>query len=180
MTIPEAAGLVIEASVMADAGETYVLDMGEPVSIVELVNRFVARSGAKAPELRFTGLRPGEKLHEQLFDSAEHVMTTQHPHIWTVQARDTLPVRFRERVNHLYGLAALGRVDDLLRQLDELLPDHSDGASDEASIRSRPAFGQGPRPLLRGSMYPNIRRAWRERAHVLQLAAGAAGVVGVP
>lgn len=180
MTIPEAAGLVIEASVMADRGETYVLDMGEPVRILELIDRYVARSGAKAPELRFTGLRPGEKLHEQLFDSAERLMTTRHGHIWSVQAKDTLPDRFRERVTQLNDLAAIGRVDELLRQLDALLPDESDGDVDEAPIPLRPAIRQAPRALPRGSVYPNVRRAWHERARALQLAAGAAGVVSVP
>ena len=59
MTIPEAAGLVIEASVMAHRGETYVLDMGEQVRIVDLIDRYVALTGAAAPDLRFTGLRQG-------------------------------------------------------------------------------------------------------------------------
>ena len=165
---------------MADRGETYVLDMGEPVRILELIDRYVARSGAKAPELRFTGLRPGEKLHEQLFDSSERLMTTRHGHIWSVQAKDTLPDRFRERVKQLNDLAAIGRVDELLRQLDALLPDESDGDVDEAPIPLRPAIRQAPRALPRGSIYPNVRRAWHERARALQLAAGAAGVVSVP
>lgn len=180
MTIPEAAGLVIEASSLAEAGETYVLDMGEPVRIVELVNRFVARQGAEAPELRYTGLRPGEKLHEQLFDSAEHVMTTQHAHIWTVRAKNTLPDRFRERVNQLYELAALGRVDELLIELDELLPSDSGCASREVSTRLRPLPEQEICSPPRGPMYPNLTRAWRERARAFQRAAGASGVLSVP
>ena len=85
MTIPEAAGLVIEAAVMADAGETYVLDMGEPVRIVDIVARFLAMTGAPGRDVVFTGLRPGEKLHEALFDADEVSERTRHTRISTVR-----------------------------------------------------------------------------------------------
>ena len=87
MTIPEAAGLVIEAATMAMSGETYVLDMGEPVRIVDLVDRYVEMSGHPAPAVKFTGLRPGEKLHEELLDDAEIRTDTPHPRIWVVEPR---------------------------------------------------------------------------------------------
>jgi FlaA1/EpsC-like NDP-sugar epimerase len=175
MTIPEAAGLVIEASAMADAGETYVLDMGEPVRIVELVNRFVERSGVSAPELRYTGLRPGEKLHEQLFDSSEQLTTTENAHIWTVKAKDTLPDLFRDRVSQLYELAALGHTEELLCELADLLPDDPDGRAEERPSPSR----SEPEPSTSSLPYrtANVASVWRERARALQRAAGAAGVV---
>lgn len=84
MTIPEASGLVIEAALMADRGEVYVLDMGEPVRILDLVERFSAAVGHDQPEVAFTGLRPGEKLHEELLDTEEIRSTTQHDRIWRV------------------------------------------------------------------------------------------------
>jgi FlaA1/EpsC-like NDP-sugar epimerase len=126
MTIPEAAGLVIEASVMADRGETYLLDMGEPMRIVDLVHRFVVLTGAAAPELRFTGLRPGEKLHEELFDATEIRMATPHARIWAVRAKHALPERLRERVDVLYRLTLEGRIDSLLAELSALLPGDTD------------------------------------------------------
>lgn len=92
MTIPEAAGLVVEAAVMASHGETYVLDMGEPVRILDLVDRYAHLVGA-SPELVFTGLRPGEKLHEVLLDSSESQSPTRHPRITCVRPDATaLPV----------------------------------------------------------------------------------------
>ncbi|GAA5038707.1 polysaccharide biosynthesis protein [Actinopolymorpha pittospori] len=86
MTIPEAAGLVIEASVLARAGETYVLDMGPSIRILDLIDRYVTLAGATYPEIEFTGLRAGEKLHEELFDPSEIRMETVHPRISRVDA----------------------------------------------------------------------------------------------
>lgn len=82
MTIPEAAGLVIEAACLAERGETYVLDMGSPVQIEMLVRRYAEYSGYAMPRISYTGLRPGEKLSEQLFDLSETYHSTPHPRIW--------------------------------------------------------------------------------------------------
>jgi FlaA1/EpsC-like NDP-sugar epimerase len=101
MTIPEAAGLVIEATCLARSGESYVLDMGEPVRIVDLVDRYAAVLGRPAPRLVFTGLRPGEKLHEELMDAAERSTRTVHPRISAVEARVPGEEHLRERVNAL-------------------------------------------------------------------------------
>lgn len=81
MTIPEAAALVIEASALAVGGETYVLDMGEQVRILDLIERYIKIAGCHYPEIVYTGLRPGEKLHEDLFDPCEIHMPTAHPRI---------------------------------------------------------------------------------------------------
>ncbi len=85
MTTSEAASLVIETAVMADAGETYVLDMGEPVRIVDLVERLVRLLDIATPQVEYTGLRPGEKLHEVLFDDADSCGRTQHPLIEVIE-----------------------------------------------------------------------------------------------
>lgn len=81
MTIPEAAGLVIEAACLAAHGETYVLDMGSPVPIESLLSRYVELAGCPMPEVEYTGLRPGEKLSEELFDLRETHSPTSHPKI---------------------------------------------------------------------------------------------------
>jgi FlaA1/EpsC-like NDP-sugar epimerase len=81
MTIPEAAALVIEAGVLAQSGETYVLDMGEPIRILDVIERFARLVGIKTPEIVYTGLRPGEKLHEELYDPTEPLSGTRHPRI---------------------------------------------------------------------------------------------------
>lgn len=81
MTIPEAAALVIEASVLAKDGETYVLDMGTSIKILDLIERYVNLVGSDMPEIIFTGLREGEKMHEELYDPSEMHMSTEHPQI---------------------------------------------------------------------------------------------------
>jgi len=98
MTIPQAAGLLIEAAVMANGGDTFILDMGESYSIVNLLQRYVTLSGAQKPKIVFTGARQGEKLHEQLFDGREVAHCTQHPAISRVTVSDGVSLQEIERL----------------------------------------------------------------------------------
>jgi len=88
MTIPEAANLVIQAGAMAKGGEVFVLDMGNPVKIVDLARRMIHLSGCEVKDERhpngdieiiFTGLRPGEKLYEELIIGDDNIEATEHP-----------------------------------------------------------------------------------------------------
>jgi FlaA1/EpsC-like NDP-sugar epimerase len=88
MTIPEAAGLVMESAVLASEGETYLLDMGDPVRIVDLVMRYARLRQLPEPAIRFTGLLPGEKRSEQLLDRSESVEKTIHEQIYRVRMAD--------------------------------------------------------------------------------------------
>ena len=81
MTVEEAVGLVLSAAPMAEFGETFVLDMGEPVRIVDLVRRYAEQLRVPDVQIRFTGLRPGEKLHETLFGEREQRLPTVNPAI---------------------------------------------------------------------------------------------------
>ncbi|MFK8328840.1 polysaccharide biosynthesis protein [Pseudomonas sp. BJa5] len=127
MTIPEAAQLVIQAGSMGQGGDVFVLDMGEPVKIVELAEKMVHLSGLSVRSERnphgdiaieFSGLRPGEKLYEELL-IGDNVVATRHPMIMGAQ-EDYLPWdQLKERLNEL--LAAIsaddyGRVRQLLRE----------------------------------------------------------------
>lgn len=88
MTIPEAAQLVIQAAALGTAGEIFVLDMGEPVKIVDLARDIIRLSGLEPDEdiqVEFTGLRPGEKMFEELSLSDESATRTTHPQIWVGQ-----------------------------------------------------------------------------------------------
>ena len=122
MTIPEAAGLVIEAAVMADAGETFVLDMGAPIQILDLINRFVALRGDSPPTIVFTGLRPGEKLHEELFDDAEVRTETTHRRITSVAQLDDHAPEVSLYLEPLACAAADSDDDKLRRLIWALLP----------------------------------------------------------
>jgi FlaA1/EpsC-like NDP-sugar epimerase len=89
MSIPEAAQLVLQAGLMGQGGEIFVLDMGEPVRIVDLAKDLIRLSGFTEDEIRieFTGLRPGEKLYEELLTDSEHTLPTPHPKLRIAQAR---------------------------------------------------------------------------------------------
>ena len=115
MTIPEAAGLVIEAAVMAEPGATYILDMGEPVRILDLARSFARLAGVADPEIAFTGLRPGEKLHEELLDSSEVQLPTDHPRIFRAEGVG-LPSIAADRLP-LLTMAAEAGDDALVRRL---------------------------------------------------------------
>jgi FlaA1/EpsC-like NDP-sugar epimerase len=104
---------VIEAGEMARSGETYVLDMGEPVRIEDLVRRFAAELDA-TPDIVYTGLRPGEKLHEELLDDAERMTRTRHPRVSAVVADGVDGDRLLDEVERL-GLAVVVDDEDELR-----------------------------------------------------------------
>ncbi|MDO8262971.1 MAG: nucleoside-diphosphate sugar epimerase/dehydratase [Gallionella sp.] len=89
MSIPEAAQLVLQAGLMGRGGEIFVLDMGEPVKIVDLAKDMIRLSGYNEDEIRieFTGLRAGEKLYEELLTDSEHTLPTPHPKLRIAQAR---------------------------------------------------------------------------------------------
>jgi len=89
MSIPEAAQLVMQAGLMGQGGEIFVLDMGEPVKIVDLARDLIRLSGLTEVDIRieFTGLRPGEKLYEELLADDEHTLSTTHPKLRIARAR---------------------------------------------------------------------------------------------
>jgi FlaA1/EpsC-like NDP-sugar epimerase len=119
MSIPEAAQLVLQAGMMGKGGEIYVLDMGEPVRIVELARQMIRLSGLEEDDIRieFTGLRPGEKLYEELLADAEKTLPTPHPKLRVAQAR----------------LPEDGFLEALLGWLEK--PESADAASVRAQLR---------------------------------------------
>ena len=92
MLIPEAAQLVLQAGLMGQGGEIFVLEMGEPIRIADLARDMIRLSGFSEDEIRieFTGLRPGEKLYEELLTDSEHTLPTPHPKLRVAQA-ETAP-----------------------------------------------------------------------------------------
>jgi FlaA1/EpsC-like NDP-sugar epimerase len=106
MTIPEAAQLVLQAGAIGRGGEILVLDMGEPVKIMDLVSKLIRLSGLteKDVEIAFTGLRPGEKLFEELYDDQETRLPTTHPKIFRAQHRPWNTPCFRAQLDDLFEL----------------------------------------------------------------------------
>ena len=88
MLIPEACRLVLEAGTMGNGGEIFVFDMGKPVRIIDLAKRMIQLSGAKNVEIRFTGLRAGEKLYEEVLNDEEITLPTFHPKIKIAKVRE--------------------------------------------------------------------------------------------
>lgn len=106
MLIPEACKLVIEAGTMGKGGEIYVFDMGKPVKIADLARRMIRLSGAKDIEIKFTGLRDGEKLYEEVLNDKEITLPTFHPKIKVAKVRE-------------YEYADVDReIGDLIRDVD--------------------------------------------------------------
>lgn len=92
MTIPEACQLVLEAGVMGEGGEIFVFDMGESVKIIDLAKKMIQLSGlelGKDIEIKVTGLRPGEKLYEELLAKEENTLATHHPQILKAKIRES-------------------------------------------------------------------------------------------
>jgi len=121
MTIPEAVRLVLQAGALGNGGEVFVLDMGEPVRIYDLACDLIHLHGYE-PErdipIVFIGLRPGEKLHEKLYTSAEHTQDTAHPGIRVAtQDAEPSPAELEEMVQELEQLARERRLPALQERL---------------------------------------------------------------
>ena len=106
MLIPEACRLVIEAGTMGNGGEIYVFDMGNPVRIADLARRMIMLSGAKDVEIRFTGLRDGEKLYEEVLNDEEVTLPTFHPKIKVARVREYEFADVQARIGALIDTAA--------------------------------------------------------------------------
>lgn len=124
MTIEEAVGLVLEAARMSDGSGTYVLDMGEPVLIVDLIRNFANLLNVRDVTFRYTGLRPGEKLSEELFGTGEEALPTDHPRISMTRPARAVP-GFRAALRELYDAASHNRPDEVFGHLRRLVPEYS-------------------------------------------------------
>ena len=134
MTVEEAVGLVLEAGAMAEDGETFVLDMGEPVRIVALVESYAAQAGVTAFEMRFTGLRPGEKLNESLFADAEARTPTANARISATQGGPRSPDLDTELAK-LFETASRNDADDVRLLLTQLVPQYKPPVAPPSALR---------------------------------------------
>jgi FlaA1/EpsC-like NDP-sugar epimerase len=106
MSIPEASQLVMQAGAIGNGGEIFVLDMGEPVKIVDLAKDMIRLMGLKAGEdidIAYTGLRPGEKIHEELVSHTEGIEKTFHEKIMLVKTPSVNWQSFRKKIDELFS-----------------------------------------------------------------------------
>ncbi|MGA7305283.1 MAG: nucleoside-diphosphate sugar epimerase/dehydratase, partial [Rhodothermales bacterium] len=128
MTISEATSLILQAGAMGQGGEIYVMDMGKPVSIRVLAEKLIQLSGLKPYrdiELEFTGLRPGEKLHEELFYSGEELLSTPHPKLLLADSFVVDLGWLRARLDELRAAVEAYDIEGALACLRVLIPEFS-------------------------------------------------------
>jgi FlaA1/EpsC-like NDP-sugar epimerase len=124
MLIPEAAGLILQAGAMGEGGEVFVLDMGEPVKIIDLAKNLIRLSGKELgvdAEIVFTGLRPGEKLHEELIVEGEDVSGTAHPKVMKLIGSEKMPPSWSKQLEELIVCAITGSRCAVVERLDALV-----------------------------------------------------------
>lgn len=152
MTIPEAVGLVLQSAAQGQGGEIFLLDMGKPVKILDLARQLIQLSG-RVPDqdirIEFTGLRPGEKLFEELCYQGENVASTDHPKIHRLVC-EAVPVK---RVRHI--------LNDLIWQSDLIEPDQLKQLLKWAVPEYQPQFANAPEsaqpPMQRPKVEPKTK-----------------------
>ena len=126
MTIPEASQLVLQAAAMGEGTEIFVLDMGEPVKIVDLATELIKLSGLRPGadiEITFTGTRPGEKLFEELSTKGEDMIPTGHEKIFVWQHRSSDPEELKRILEELRAVSLSGSNGDVVRALQKAVPE---------------------------------------------------------
>jgi FlaA1/EpsC-like NDP-sugar epimerase len=130
MTIPEASQLVLQAASMGKGGEIFLLDMGEPVKIVDLATELITLSGFRPGvdiEIVFTGLRPGEKLFEELSIKGEDMQETRHPKIGIWKNIPMDRDRLRAKIEELVAVAKIGERAAIVAMIKEIVPEYIGG-----------------------------------------------------
>lgn len=123
MLIPEACMLVLEAGTIGKGGEIFVFDMGKPVKIVDLAKRMILLSGAKHVEIKFTGLRDGEKLYEEVLNDAEITLPTFHPKIKIAKVREYDYDEVRKEIDTLIQCSLTNDDMNIVKQMKNIVPE---------------------------------------------------------
>jgi FlaA1/EpsC-like NDP-sugar epimerase len=126
MTIPEACTLVLEAGAMGKGGEIFIFDMGKSIRIVDLAKRMISLSGltiGKDIQVKFTGLRPGEKLYEELLNSKENTIPTHHPRILIAKVREYNPDDVAVQIDDLIRIASSQMEKEVVQKMKAIVPE---------------------------------------------------------
>lgn len=127
MTIPEACQLVIEAAAMGNGGEIFVFDMGEPIKIFNLATNMIILSGLRYPEdidIKITGLRPGEKIYEELLADGENTKKTYHEKIMIAKSRHVDIISVEKQINKLTSVNSLTQPLEIVSSIKLLIPEY--------------------------------------------------------
>ncbi len=127
MTIPEACQLVLEAGAWGKGGEIFIFDMGKSVKIIDLAKKMIQLSGlvlGKDIQIKFTGLRPGEKLYEELLNVEENAMPTHHPLILTARVRAFSLKEVKQDIEELIALVPTRSNFDIIRKMKQMVPEY--------------------------------------------------------
>ena len=127
MTIPEACQLVLEAGCMGNGGEIFVFDMGKSVKIINLAKKMIRLSGLsedKDIEIKITGLRPGEKLYEELLADSENTLPTHHPQILIGKVKEYHFEEIELKINHLIDLFRSQNNEKIVAEMKEIVPEY--------------------------------------------------------
>ena len=145
MTIPEAVQLVLQAGCLDEGGGIFVLDMGEPVRILHLAEKLITLSGKKPYEdiqITFTGLRPGEKMYEELFNDHENLHSTPHPRIRVAVSQRVGSEFIEEHVGQIIDFIKNRDESALLNKFHELVPGY------RRSENGSPVKVAAPSPMI--------------------------------
>ena len=125
MSIPEAVQLVLQAGLMGRGGEIFVLDMGEPVRIADLARDMIRLSGFSEEDIRivYTGLRPGEKLFEELLNDSENTTATHHPKIMIAKVKEYDFSLIEKEITELISLFGMQNNELLVRKMKQIVPE---------------------------------------------------------
>jgi len=127
MSIPEAAQLILQAGAMGKGSEIFILDMGEPIRIVDMAKDLIRLHGLEPEKdiaIEFTGLRPGEKLHEELITSGEGIVSTEHEKIMVLRGKTRDAAALLAQIETLLAIARRGNREAIKKKLQEIVPEY--------------------------------------------------------
>ena len=145
MTIPEAVQLVIQAAALGRGGEVFVLDMGEPVKIIDLAKDLIKLSGLKLGEdidIEITGLRPGEKLYEELLHDTENSIRTEHERIYITRLEEIDPAALATALEDLWEESCQDNAIAIIRLLMDLVETYKPNRKDMAEMGMMEAYDE--------------------------------------
>ncbi len=139
MLIPEACSLVLQAAAIGNGGEIFAFDMGQPVKIVDLAKRMITLSGRLNVKIEFTGLRPGEKLYEEVLTDKEVSLPTSHPKIKVAKVRHNDYATTNGLIKQLIDIARTYDETSTVRMMKQIVPEYTSPNSPYSNLDTSPA-----------------------------------------